>query len=149
MPPQAAQLPDPDRHAAFYDGTAAKRGFAWLTDTILTAVLTAMIVPFTAFVGLFFLPILYALVNTIYRWGFLASQSATPGMALAGIVFRGADGQPLDAGTAFLHTAGYVVSWAVFPCQIVSVVLMATSARGQGLSDMILGTVAINRPGRV
>jgi hypothetical protein len=31
----------------------------------------------------------------------------------------------------------------------VSVVLMLTSARGQGLSDHILGTVAINRAAQI
>ena len=30
--------------------------------------------------------------------------------------------------------------------QVVSVILMFTSSRGQGLTDHVLGTVAINRP---
>lgn len=143
----ATLLPDPDRHADFYAGTATKRALAWVVDTALTALLTLMVVPFTAFVGLFFLPALYVLVNALWRWGFLSAYSATPGMWMTGIEFRAADGQRLGSATAALHTLGYLLSWAVFPCQLVSVVLMAISARGQGLTDLVLGTAAINRPG--
>jgi uncharacterized RDD family membrane protein YckC len=147
--PNASLLPDPDRHGAFYAGTAPRRALAWVIDTVLTAILTALIVPFTAFTALFFLPVLYAAVNAVWRWGFLAGASATPGMWLTGIEFRRHDGQRFDGVTAFLHTAGYVTSWIFVLPQVASVALMATTARGQGLTDIILGTAAINRPGRV
>ncbi|HMO73529.1 MAG TPA: RDD family protein [Paracoccaceae bacterium] len=140
-------LPDPIRHAAFYRGTATRRAAAWVVDTVATAVLTALIVPFTAFTALFFLPFLYALVNAAYRWSTLSGLSATPGMWLAGGELREADGRQLSSGTAFLHTAGYVLSWAFVLPQVASMALMATSQRGQGLSDLVLGTAAIRRPG--
>ena len=57
-------------------------------------------------------------------------------------------GAQLDLGKAFLHTLGYTVSWAVAPLQLISIVLMATSNRGQGLTDMVMGTAALNRKAR-
>ena len=48
-------------------------------------------------------------------------------------------------GKAIAHTAGYFVSMAVAVIQIISVIMMLTSARGQGLTDSFLGTVMINR----
>ena len=55
----ASALPDPEFNADFYAGVPAKRALAWIVDTILTMILTAVIVPFTAFTALFFLPFLY------------------------------------------------------------------------------------------
>ncbi|MBL4917902.1 RDD family protein [Szabonella alba] len=141
-------LPDPDHQPEFYAGVAAKRGMAWLVDTLLAALLTALIVPFTAFTGLFFLPLLYAVVSFFYRWLSIARGSATPGMRLTGIEFRRADGTTFDGMTALLHTAGYVISFSMVLPQILSVALMLFSARGQGLTDHVLGSVALNRPSR-
>jgi hypothetical protein len=66
-------------------------------------------------------------------------------MRLFAIEFRNANGQRLDQAEAFQHTLGFMLSFTFFPVQILSMVLMATSARGQGLTDHILGTVALNR----
>lgn len=138
-------LPDPVRHAEFYADVPMKRGLAWLVDTVLIAILVALIVPFTAFVALFFLPLLYLAVSFCYRWVALARSSATPGMRLMAIRLRNGQGQPLNGGEAFLHTLGYTVSVAFVIPQIISVALMLLGSRGQGLSDHVLGTVAINR----
>lgn len=140
-------LPDPIRHADFYRGTAKRRLVAWVADTVTTGVLTALIVPFTAFTALLFLPLLYAVVNAAYRYATLAAFSATPGMALAGIELREADGGRLRGVTALLHTAGYIVSWVFVLPQVASAALMATSPRGRGLTDLVLGTAAIRRAG--
>ncbi|MGJ8558402.1 MAG: RDD family protein, partial [Sulfitobacter geojensis] len=40
---------------------------------------------------------------------------------------------------------GYSVSFAIPVLQLISIVLMLTSARRQGLTDMVLGTVALNK----
>lgn len=141
-------LPDPEFQPEFYQGVPAKRGIAWVIDTIITLILTAMIVPFTAFTALFFLPALFIMVNTAYRWISLANSSATPGMRVAAIEFRGADGRVFDTGTAFLHTLGYVVSMAFVLPQILSVAMMLISPKGQGLTDIVLGSVAINKTAR-
>lgn len=144
----ASPLPDPEYQSEFYDGVAAKRGLAWVVDTILTGALTLVIVPFTAFTALFYLSFLYIMVNMIYRWVTLARGSATLGMRLAAIEFRRADGQRLDGATALVHTLGYAISMGMVLPQLLSVAMMLLSARGQGLTDMVLGTVAINRVSR-
>ena len=144
----ASALPDPIYQSEFYEGVPFKRGMAWIVDTILTLILTAIIVPFTAFTALFFLPALFIMVNTAYRWVSLATSSATPGMRLVAIEFRRADGRSFDAGTALLHTLGYVVSMTFVLPQVLSVAMMLLSPKGQGLTDTVLGSVAINKAAR-
>lgn len=125
--------------------TPVKRLLAWVVDVLLIAVLTAVVVPFTLFIGLFFLPVLYAVLSFLYRWVTLANGSATWGMRLFAVSIRQPDGAPLDSSTAFLHTAGYFVSVIVFPLQLISIALMLISPNRQGLTDHVLGTVALNR----
>ncbi|MFC2967833.1 RDD family protein [Acidimangrovimonas pyrenivorans] len=139
-------LPDPDLNAGFYDGVPAKRAIAWVVDTVLIVLVTALIVPFTAFTALFFLPLLFLTVGFLYRWVTLTTRSATWGMRLVAIEFRRFDGSRFDGATAFLHTLGFTVSVSMVLPQLVSIALMLTTARGQGLSDIVLGTAAINRP---
>jgi len=138
-------LPDPDTQPQFYDGVAIKRLLAWIVDTVLIALVAVAILPFTAFTGLFFFPFLLLVVGFIYRTTTLAGGSATWGMRLFSIEFRTMHGERFDLGTAFAHTLGYSISIAMFPAQIVSIILMLTTARGQGLTDHVLGTVAMNR----
>ncbi|SLN13129.1 RDD family protein [Pseudoruegeria aquimaris] len=141
-------LPDPDTHAEFYQDVAAKRFFAWLIDAVFILLITAIIVPFTAFTALFFLPALALGVSLVYRTVSIARHSATPGMRFVSIEFRNHRGETFDTATALLHTVGYLVSMSmVFP-QVISVILMLTSRRRQGLTDMLLGTAAVNRAAR-
>lgn len=58
---------------------------------------------------------------------------------------RDSNDNPFDQSQAFLHTAGYSLSIMMVPLQLVSVVLMLSSPRRQGLTDMVMGTVALNR----
>ncbi|APX88469.1 hypothetical protein BV394_00940 [Brevirhabdus pacifica] len=139
------RLPDPVEQEEFYRDVPTKRAIAWIVDVLITALLTALVVPFTLFTALFYLPFLYMLVGWIYRSASMASGSATLGMRLTGLVVLDRDGDRLDAATAVLHTTGYVASMSFVIPQLVSVALMLTSARRQGLSDMVLGTVALNR----
>lgn len=138
-------LPDPDMQPEFYDSVPVKRLISWVIDTVLILVLAALVVPFTAFTGLFFFPFLAFLVGFFYRWFTIASGSATWGMRVLAIEFRNAQGARFDTATALLHTVGYTVSFALPLLQLVSMVLMATGPRGQGLTDLVLGTVAVNR----
>lgn len=142
----ASALPDPFDHAEFYDGVTVKRGLAWIVDVILVSLITAGVVVLTLFAGLFILPAIFLGVDFLYRWVSLGRSSATPGMRLLGIQFLDRNGQRLDAGTALLHTIGYYLSGLTLLAQLLSIGLMFLSARGQGLTDHILGTVAINRP---
>ncbi len=127
-----------------YDGVTIKRGIAWLFDVVLIAMLCALVLPFTAFTGIFFFPALMLFVGFIYRWFTLAGGSSTWGMRMVGIHFRDLHGAPMTSGLAFAHTLGYTISITVAPLQLISVILMFVTQRGQGLSDLILGTEAIN-----
>ncbi len=139
-----SHLPDPARQAGFYDGVTLKRGLAWVIDTIVIGLLTLLISVFTI-VGLFMMPLIFLLVGFIYRWISLAGGSATPGMRLMAIEFRNVSGERLDAGTAFLHTLGFTILTSTMLLQLISIVLMFVNERGQGLTDMVLGTVALNK----
>jgi len=138
-------LPDPDTQPQFYADVPTKRFIAWIFDSILIALLTALIVPFTAFTALFFLPVLYLTVGFFYRAMALARHSATPGMRLMAIEFRSRDGRRFDPVTAMIHTFGYTVSVSMMLPQVVSVLLMMITPRAQGLTDHLLGTAAMNR----
>jgi len=138
-------IPDPLSQPDFYADVPAKRLIAWVADTVLVALICLLILPFTAFTGILFFPALMLVVGFAYRVVTLARGSATWGMRLTAIEFRTLSGARFDLTLAFLHTLGFTVSCAFFPLQVVSIVLMLTTARGQGLSDHLLGTVALNR----
>ncbi|WP_299783478.1 RDD family protein [uncultured Roseobacter sp.] len=137
--------PDPQTQPDFYKDVPLKRFMAWGVDAVLTFLACLVILPFTAFTGLFFFPLLFLVVGFIYRMITIANGSATWGMRLFAIELRTSRGTQLDMGGAFAHTLGYTISWGLAPLQLISMVLMATTERGQGLSDHALGTVMINR----
>ncbi|MBL4810777.1 MAG: RDD family protein [Rhodobacteraceae bacterium] len=145
-PRYTSALPDPARRPDFYEGVPAKRGAAWGIDMVITAAMAIMALPFTAFTGLFFFPFLMAVIGFFYRWITISAGSATLGMRIMGIELREADGGRLSSGTALFHTLGYMVSFMAAPLQLLSIGLMFGTQRGQGLSDLVLGTTAINRP---
>lgn len=138
-------LPDPDAQPEFYDAIPTKRFLAWLVDSLLIGVFCVLALILTLGIGFFFLPLLMLTVGFCYRAATLAGGSATWGMALMAVEIRRHDGARLDPLTALLHTLGYTVSMAfVFP-QVISVLMMLLGARAQGLTDLVLGTAAINR----
>jgi len=138
-------LPDPELRPEFYADVPTKRAIAWVADTVLVTLICVVIVPFTAFTALFFLPALFLTVGLIYRIATIAGGSATPGMRLVALEFRTHDGQRFGPALAAVHTVLFTVSMSmVFP-QVISVILMLTGARAQGLSDLLLGTAAVNR----
>ncbi|MFC4213877.1 RDD family protein [Pseudophaeobacter arcticus] len=138
-------LPDPDYQAEFYAFTAPKRLVAWVVDSILIVVLSLITVVMTAFVGLLIWPLLYLVIGFVYRAATLSSSSATLGMRFAGIELRDLSGRRLDSQQAVLHSLGFSISIAVPVLQVISIILMLTTAKGQGLSDSLLGTVMLNR----
>lgn len=141
-----AGLPDPVLEPRFYAGVTLKRGLAWVVDALITWGICLLLLPFTAFTALFWWPVLWLTVGFAYRWATLAGGSATLGMRLMAITIRDRDGQRLDPAVAFAHVLGYSISMAFLPLQIVSIGLMIALGRGQGLTDLALGTAAINRP---
>ena len=141
-------LADPITQPQFYRDVAFKRLMAWVIDTVLIGLICLVILPFTAFIAAFFFLGLMAVVGFLYRTITLTGNSATWGMRLMSIEIRDATGARLNLGQAFLHTLGYTISWTFAPLQLISIVLMATSNRGQGLTDMVMGTAALNRRAR-
>lgn len=138
-------LPDPEYQAEFYTMTVPKRLVAWVIDSILIVLLCVGAVFLTAFVGLFIWPLLYLVIGFVYRAATLSNGSATLGMRFAGIELRDLTGRRLDGQQAVLHTAGYTLSIAIPVLQVISIIMMLTTAKGQGLSDLLLGTVVLNR----
>ncbi len=141
-------LPDPLDQPEFYADVPIKRGVAWVIDVILISLMVGILVLVTAGIGLFFIGFLYILVGFSYRVLSLAGGSATLGMRLVAIELRRHDGTRFDMGTAILHTLGYMLSTSFVLPQLASIALMLTTPRGQGLTDMVLGTAAINRSAR-
>ena len=142
-----SHLPDPHTQPQFYTSVPTKRLLAWVVDFLMVAILCVIIVPFTAFTGVFFFPLLMLVVGFAYRVITLANGASTWGMRLMAIELRTATGARPDLAAAFLHTLGYSVSMAFPVLQVISIVLMLTSSRGQGLTDHVMGTVMINRRG--
>lgn len=138
-------LPNPDTQPDFYRSVTTKRFVAWLFDIAFISLLCTVAILFTAFLGLFFLALIYAVVSFVYRVVTIANGSATLGMRFMGIELRDAFGERMDTGKAVAHTAGYFVSMAFPILQIISVIMMLTSARNQGLTDAFLGTVMLNQ----
>lgn len=141
-------LPDPQTQAAFYSGVAPKRLLAWIFDVILISVATAIIATLPLFIGWFFLPVIYITVSFFYRWIGLTNASATLGQRLFNLQFRNNEGAHLTSGEALLHTLGYLVSTGFFLPQLISLVLILMSGRGQALHDLLAGVALINRPSK-
>ncbi|MFA7433115.1 MAG: RDD family protein [Gemmobacter sp.] len=142
-------LPDPGFQPEFYTGVPTKRLLAWVVDSLLIGALTLLALPLSGFLGVFVLPGLFLTVGLVYRSVTIAKHSATPGMRLMAIEFRDSRGRRFEPVMAFLHSTGFTFSCVAFPVQILSVGLMLTGARAQGLTDHLLGTAAINRPAEV
>lgn len=141
----AQTFPDPQAQPFYYEDVLPRRALAWVFDTIFIAFLVALLIPLTGFLALFFLGGLYVVVSFLYRWIGLARNSATLGMRMVGLEFRDAQGYPMSGAQGFLHTLFYVLSMAFVVPQILSVLMMVFSRRGQGLSDVVLNVVLVNR----
>lgn len=139
-------LPDPADEPQFYAGVLVKRALAWVVDIVVITLFTVLAGLLTLTVGFFLWPLFFIAIGLLYRISTVAGGSATWGMRLMGIELRGHDGQRLDMAQAALHVGGYSASVAFFLPQLISIGAMMVTDRRQGLTDMLLGTAAINRP---
>lgn len=137
-------LPDPDAAPEFYEDTPTKRAIAWAIDAVLVFGLWVVLTVLSLGLLVWLLPF-FAVLDFVYRAVTISRRSATWGMRAMSIELRDRRGEPLDAGQAILHTAGYMFSIVTFPVQVVSMVMMLATARRQGLTDHVLGTAAVNR----
>lgn len=138
-------IPDPVTQPEFYADVPSKRAFAWLIDSILVLLFCLLILPFTAFIALFFFPLLWWVVSFVYRVVTISRGSATWGMRVMSIEFRTRDGDQFDLPMALKHTAGYSFSILFILLQLISIITILSTERRQSLVDIALGTVAINR----
>jgi uncharacterized RDD family membrane protein YckC len=143
----ATALPDPHHDPAFYDGVPTKRGLAWVVDILLITGLTFLAGIVTLSVAWWLWPLAYLAIGAIYRISTLANRSATWGMRLVGIELRRQDGERFDGTTAVLHVAGYYASMTFILPTIASIAAVLMTERRQSLTDLLLGSAAINRPG--
>lgn len=137
-------LPDPHSQSGFYAGVTLKRLLAWVFDIVIIGLLVFLVGIFTLGIAWVLFPLML-LVGFVYRWLTIAGGSATWGMRMMAIELRTREGQPLTGGDAFLHTLGYTLSIAISPLQLISIIMMMVTPRGQGLTDMFLGTAMLNR----
>ncbi|MEP2027831.1 MAG: RDD family protein [Paracoccaceae bacterium] len=138
-------LPDPHTQPQFYESVPTKRLIAWVIDVFIVFAFCLVLGLLTVTVAFWIFPLVFVLVSFAYRVITITNRSATWGMRLMNIELRRGDGTRFDFSTAVLHTLGFAVSFSIFLLQIISMVFMVASERGQGLSDMVLGTTAINR----
>lgn len=138
-------LPDPDTQAEFYQDVTLKRLVAWLVDVAIIVAICIVIGLLTFGIGFVLWGLVYLAAGFVYRMTTLTSQSATLGMRLMAIELRTHRGERFDRATSAMHTLGYYLSMSTVALQVLSIVMMFTTARGQGLGDMVLGTAAVNR----
>ena len=138
--------PDPELDAGFYAGVPIKRAIAWLADSVLIGMLVLIAIPFTFGLGLLMLPMLWLGIGLMYRIVSISSWSATPGMRFMAIEFRNRYGARFTTAEAATHTVIYTTGIVFALIHLISIVLMLTGAKKQGIPDHALGSVAINRP---
>ncbi|MEM8980788.1 MAG: RDD family protein [Pseudomonadota bacterium] len=143
--PSFDPLPDPTYQAEFYADTPVKRLLAWIIDTVVILAMSFVLAVATFGLAFFLFFGLFFLVGFAYRVVTLANGSATLGMRFMSIEFRKLNGQRFDLMDAFLHTLGFSILMSFIILQVISVVLMLTTLRKQGLTDHLFGTVALNR----
>lgn len=142
--PQASALPDPAFQPDYYNGVPTKRALAWVLDVVLISILTVAICLATLGIGFFFFGFIYLVVAFVYRVSTLTG-GGTWGMRFFGIEIRNSAAQHLSGGEAALHVIGYMVTTAFVLPVLLSWALMLFSPRGQGLNDLLVGSVALNR----
>lgn len=138
--------PDPELDAGFYAGIPLKRAVAWLADSVLIGILVLIAIPFTFGLGLFILPLFWLGMGLLYRIVSISAWSATPGMRFVAIEFRNRYGERFTTAEAATHTVIYTTGIAFALIHFISMILMLTGTKRQGIPDHALGSVAINRP---
>ncbi len=143
-------LPDPVRDAQFYDGVPLRRLMAFLLDALAILVISMIAMPVLIVLTLglaipLFGVILFAIAFG-YRWLTISARSATPGMMFTGIELRGPEGARLTPQEAAVHTGVFLILMLTVIGWIATVIAIMGTARHQGIPDLLLGTVAINRP---
>lgn len=145
--------PDPVLDSQFYAGVPTRRFVAFCIDVVIVFVVWVAVLlvglaltVVTLGLGAPIAVLAASVTDFLYRWLTLAEGSATLGMRLTGIEIRDGTGSRLDPVMAFLHVGGFYVSLFFVPLLVIGWILMAATPHRRMLHDIVLGTVAINRP---
>ncbi len=129
-------------------GVLTRRCVAWCVDMVLIGVLVSVLwfalVAFGVVTLGLGLPLLGVLpvVPFLYHFGFLASNGATPGQSLCGLVVRNNnDLGPASGGQALAFTLAYYLTFAVSGGLLLVCALF--TIRKRALHDLVSGTVVI------
>jgi uncharacterized RDD family membrane protein YckC len=141
-----SHLPDPTLDAQFYEGVPLKRLIAWFIDVFIVLSIIVACIILTLGMLAFVFPFLAFCINLAYRIFCLNKWSATLGMRLTGIEIRNAKGERLTLAESAWHTGVFVCVFVSLLGIVANMIAMFLSERGQGIHDLLLGTVAINRP---
>ena len=139
------RIPYPQSHPEFYESVTTKRFLAWLIDSAIVLAILIITSPFTFFVSLFLFPFFYAAIDFIYRTATLSMGSTTFGMRIMAIELRHESGHRLYFITSVFHTIGLYVSYAFVLVQLLSIGMMVMRDDRKSLTDMVIGTVMVNR----
>lgn len=143
-------LPNPQTDVEFYQGVPFRRFMAWIIDAViiiaLSVIATLVLGVLTLGIALLFAGFLFMATGFVYRVAFIASKSATLGMAVMGIEFRTISGHKFELREALIHTGIYTVMVMTFFGQVASIITMITTQYGRAMPDFVLGSTVINRP---
>ncbi len=139
------RIPYPQSHPEFYASVTTKRFFLWLVDSVIVLGILIISSPFTVFVSLFLFPFFYAAIDFIYRTATLSMGSFTSGMRITAIELRHESGHRLDFITSVFHIIGLYVSYATVLVQLLSIGMVVMRDDRKSLTDMVIGTVMVNR----
>ena len=139
------RIPCPQSDSELYESVTTKRFFAWLIDSTILFGIFIITSSFTFFVSLFLFPFLYAVIDFINRTATVFMGSATFGMRLLAIELRHESGHLLDIITSVFHTISLYVSDAYVLVQLLSIGIMVMRDDRKSLTDMLIGTVMVNR----
>lgn len=136
---------------AAFQGTLARRIFAFIIDYVLVGLLVLL-----AAVGVFFLgiitlglgwyiyPVLGFLVGMIYFGSSVGGASqASPGMRMMGLILVQQSGRPIDFMTAVIHLVLFWLMNSVLTPLVLLVGLFTN--RNRLLHDILLGTAMADR----
>ena len=145
---QHITLPDPIDQPEFFAGVPFKRFVAWMLDLVAISIIAAILATLPFLLGWFVIGFIFLAVQLVYCISSISRHSATPGMRLMNIELRSKDGGPLEGSEVALHTVTFLISMMFVIPQLITIALIALSPKGQGLHDMLLGTIVINKPSK-
>lgn len=117
---------------AFFSGAVSANGAKFLASLGNVESLSPMMISLWLF---------YMLLNIGYFTYFHGATGRTPGKSLLGAQVVSTEGTPISFSTAFLRSAGYLVSNILY----LGFIWVAVDRRKQGWHDKIAGTVVIRR----